>query len=88
MAKKQKKTKVAPEETGASEVPFNSSEFKKISLCLGILSLRLTHHKFKTDKDRIPFLANLGFNRHEIAAILNTTPLSVSVVLANKKNKN
>ncbi len=87
MAKKRPKSVNKGADTTDSEMPFDNSELKKISLCLGVLTLRLTHHKFKTDKDRIPFLTKIGFNRHEIAAILDTTPLSVSVVQTNKKKK-
>jgi hypothetical protein len=86
MAGKKKKKELS-EESAVSDLPFDNSELKKISLCLGVLSLRLTHHKFKMDKDRIPFLTALGFNRHEIAAILCTTPLSVSVVQTHMKKK-
>lgn len=87
MAKKRRKVTKSSEESAVSEIPFDNTELKKISLCLGVLSLRLTHHKFKSDKDRIPFLGALGFNRHEIAAILDTTPLSVSVAQTNLKKK-
>lgn len=65
----------------------NNTEVKKIACCLGVLAVRHAHHRFKADKDRIPFLAGIGFDRHEIAAILNTTPSSVSVVLTNLKKK-
>jgi CRP-like cAMP-binding protein len=87
MARRKKSTNQIIEESAVSAPLFDNAELKRISLCLGVLALRLGHHKFKQDKDRIPFLSNLGFDRHEIAAILDTTPLSVSVVLTNLKKK-
>lgn len=85
MAKKKKKSTQSAELSAVSTGFNYGPELKKISLCLGAMALRLSHHRFTTDKDRIPFLTALGFNRHEIAAILDTTPLSVSVVQTNLK---
>jgi len=88
MAKRKKRKTIAPSDaTQVSQIPFDNSELKKVALCLGVLTLRLTHHRFKKDLDRISFLSKLGFDRHEIAAILDTTPLSVSVALTNLKKK-
>jgi CRP-like cAMP-binding protein len=87
MAKKRMKTSEVPQESAVIAPQFDSSELKRISLCLGVLALRLGHHRFKKDVDRISFLSKLGFDRHEIAAMLNTTPLTVSVAQTNLKKK-
>jgi len=87
MAKKKKPITQVPEESAVSVPQLSNAELKRISLCLGVLALRLGHHKFKRDNDRIPFLSKIGFDRHEIAAILDTTPLSVSVAMTNLKKK-
>jgi len=87
MARRKKRTTQVPEEAAVSAPMFDNAELKRISLCLGVLALRLGHHRFKKDNDRIPFLLKLGFDRHEIAAILDTTPLSVSVAITNLKKK-
>ena len=89
MANRKKPTIQVPEESAVSAPQLSNAELKRISLCLGVLALRLGHHKFKRDNDRIPFLSKLGFDRHEIAAILDTTPLTVSVAMTKlKKNSN
>jgi hypothetical protein len=87
MAKRKSTTSQVDNESAVSAVQLDSHELKRISLCLGVLTLRLTHHRFKTDIDRISFLSKLGFDRHEIAAILDTTPLSISVAMTKLKNK-
>jgi len=87
MPKRKKPTIQVPEESAVSAPQLSNAELKRISLCLGVLALRLGHHRFKRDNDRIPFLSKLGFDRHEIAAILDTTPLSVSVAMTNLKKK-
>jgi CRP-like cAMP-binding protein len=87
MAKKKVKTDEVSEESAVSSRQFDSSKLKRISLCLGVLALRFSHHRFKKDVDRISFLSKLGFDRHEIAAMLDTTPLSVSVAMTKLKKK-
>lgn len=87
MAKRKKPATQVSDESAVSAPMLDNAELKRISLCLGVLALRLGHHRFKRDNDRIPFLAKLGFNRHEIAAILDTTPLSVSVAMTNLKKR-
>ena len=87
MARKKRSTNQVPEESAVSAPQFGNTELRRISLCLGVLALRLSHHRFKKDVDRISFLSKLGFDRHEIAAILDTTPLSVSVAMTKLKKK-
>jgi CRP-like cAMP-binding protein len=87
MAKRKKPSTEVSDESAVSAPSLDNLELKRISLCLAVLALRLGHHRFKKDNDRIPFLSKLGFNRHEIAAILDTTPLSVSVAMTNLKKK-
>ncbi len=55
-----------------------------ISRSLGALALRLAPTRLSTDKKRIHFLQAIGFDRHEIAGILGTTPGTVSVRLSEK----
>lgn len=58
-----------------------------ISRSLGILALRMAPTRHKTDTDRIHFLQGMGFDRNEIAAMLGTTPGTVSVRLSEKTSK-
>lgn len=51
----------------------------QIANCLGLQSLESPIIKGKTDTDKILFLSSLGFDRNAIAAIIGTTPATVSV---------
>ncbi|MFA5803906.1 MAG: hypothetical protein WC879_04635 [Melioribacteraceae bacterium] len=76
----------------------NQNDFNKlidvmsiISRTLGVLAVRLTHTRPKTEGERVLFLDSLGFDRNEIAAILSGDPKTISVHLSqqkkSKKNK-
>jgi DNA-directed RNA polymerase specialized sigma24 family protein len=62
-----------------------------ISRCLGVLALRFSTSRPKSDKEKIHVLQALGFDRKEIAGILSIKPETVSVRLsearANSKQK-
>ena len=65
-----------------------SSTLQQIANCLAILMLSSPDLKDRTDAQKIVQLGRLGFDRHDIAAILDTTPGTVSVRLTiNKKSK-
>ena len=55
---------------------------KQIAHSLAYLIVNTGELKDKTNKERITLLASLGFDRHSIASLLGTTPLTVSVALS------
>ncbi len=55
-----------------------------ISRTLGVLAIRLTHTRPKTEGERVFFLNSLGFDRNEIAAILAGDPETISVHLSQQ----
>jgi transcriptional regulator len=68
----------------------NEKELNKIVQRLDTLIKlsALTLLKDKTKKDQILLLSEVGMERNQIADIVGTTPLSVSVVISrNKSNK-
>jgi len=68
-----------------------SASTQQIANCLGFLTVRFSDYRKKPKGEGIAFLNSLGFDRHAIAAILDTTPGAVSVRLsqlkASKKRK-
>jgi len=56
-----------------------------ISRTLGVLAVRLSHARPKTEGERVFFLDSLGFDRNEIAAILAGDPKTISVHLSQQK---
>jgi CRP-like cAMP-binding protein len=64
---------------------------QQIAHCLAVLTIRFSDYRRKPKSECIPFLRDLGFDRNAIAAILGSTPDSVSVQLsklkASKKGK-
>ena len=63
----------------------SSASLQQIANTLGFLALRNSDYKEKSDTDQIIFLSNLGFDRNSIAAIVGTTPNTVSVRLSESK---
>ena len=59
---------------------------KPISRSLGVIALRLSRSQLKTDTARIKYLQGLGFDRNDIAGILDTTPATVSVRLSERRS--
>ena len=50
-----------------------------ISRALGAVAVRLAPSRPKKLQDQVHFLSRLGFDRHAVAAILGSTPGSMSV---------
>jgi hypothetical protein len=83
---KRNRTKSARSEVGAPELASQGSKaLAQIANTLGFLALRTSDYKDKSDTEQIIFLANLGFDRNSIAAIVGTTPSTVSVRLSEAK---
>lgn len=70
-----------------SDLKIIEEKLSVLSRALGVISLRLSIKRPKDDKGRILFLHKLGYDAHDIAAILNTTPGTVSVRLSEEKKK-
>jgi len=65
---------------------LNSSLFK-IANCFGYITLHLSDYKdVKTAGPKIQFLDSLGFDRNNIAAIIEKSPEIVSVRLSEMKS--
>jgi hypothetical protein len=58
---------------------------KQIANCLAYLIINSDKLKGKANRDLIPILASLGFDRINISSILQTTPETVSVRLSQLK---
>lgn len=54
----------------------------RLARSLAVLAVYSSPYKDKPDTQRIPFLAALGFERDDIAAILDTTPGTVKKQLS------
>ena len=82
------KKRVQRQSTGAQKdsTPGPVSAYlRQIANCLGYMALQMSEVKDKADTERIPFLNRLGYHRNEIAAILDTTPGTVSKQLSITK---
>jgi len=77
-----KKTKAAIKESS-----FNEQPLQQIANCLGYFVVTSGDLKGKSNNELIPVLASLGFDRNSIAAILQTTPETVSVKMSQLKAK-
>jgi hypothetical protein len=84
--KKKTSTKPTPSQT-VDQVINSSTSLQQIANTLGFLALRTSDYKNKSDTEQIIFLANLGFGRNSIAAIVGTTPSTVSVRLSEAKSQ-
>jgi CRP-like cAMP-binding protein len=71
-------TIVVPDEVGRS--------LQTIGRSLAAIAMRFSRSHLKTDKARIHYLQGLGFDRNEIAAILGTSPATVSVRLSERRS--
>lgn len=80
-AKRRQRNNETLEEAGVDFGPF-LQRLTSISRSLGVLAVRLSRTGLNADAQRIHFLNALGFDRHEIAGILGTTPQSVSTILS------
>ena len=58
---------------------------QKLNALIKLTALNVLKNKPK--KEQIKILADVGFDRQEIASIVKTTPLTVSVTLSQMKKK-
>lgn len=59
---------------------------QQIANCLGFLTIRFSHYRKKPKQEGMQFLHSLGFDRHAIAAILDSTPGAVSARLSELRS--
>ena len=64
-----------------------SDSLLTISRSLAVIALRLSHVRNAGNDQQIHFLNTLGIGRHDIAAIVGTTPNTVSVTLSTGRGK-
>ena len=87
MAKPKRQTRRTPQKAqqsaDATPVAADSAALRQIANTLGFFVVN--YFKDKTDTDRILFLSNLGFDRNSVAAIVGTTPQTVSTRLSEAK---
>jgi hypothetical protein len=69
----------------AGEIRALVAPMQQIANCLGYLVIKNEQFKDLSDNDLIPVLWRLGFGRNDIAAILDTTPGTVSVRISRLK---
>jgi CRP-like cAMP-binding protein len=69
------------------ESPLAEKSLHQIAQCLAYLVLQTDGLKGKPNNELIPVLASFGFDRTDIASILQTTPGTVSVRLSRMKVK-
>jgi hypothetical protein len=68
-----------------AESPLAEKSLEQIAHCLGFLALQSEALKDKKQNDLIRILASFGFGKNAIAALLQTTLLTVSVRLSEQK---
>ena len=69
----------------AADNVLAGKSLQQIANCLAYLVVHTDELKDKSNNDLIPILASLGFDRNAIAAVLQTTPPTVSVRLSQLK---
>ncbi len=82
------------EKTDESQSPENSADLHDlpkrlttISRSLGLIALRVSPVRREKQVQQIHFLNSMGFDRHDIAAMLATTANTVSVALSTGSGK-
>ena len=70
----------------AGESVLAGKSLQQIANCLAYLVVHTGELKDKSNAEQISALASLGFDRNAIAAVLQTTPLTVSVRLSELKS--
>jgi CRP-like cAMP-binding protein len=71
----------------SSETQIILERLDQIAKSLAFLVIHSEELKDKSNRDLIPILAQVGFDRNFIAQLLNTTPDTVSVRLSQMKAK-
>jgi len=84
-AQKKSTPKKAKDPQTSGDALERSTALQQIANTLGFLAMQTSDYKGKPDTDRIIFLSNLGFDRNSIAAIVGTTPATVSTRLSEAK---
>lgn len=86
-SKQQKKSspKKTPQPRSEHSEAADSASLRQIANTLGFLAVRPSDYRQKSDTEQIILLSNLGFDRNSIAAIVGTTPNTVSVRLSEAK---
>ncbi len=69
----------------SAESLLTAQSLQQIANCLAYLVVNTGDLKGKNKQDLMPILSDLGFDRKAIAAVLQTTPESVSVRLSQLK---
>jgi CRP-like cAMP-binding protein len=69
----------------SAESLLTAQSLQQIANCLAYLVVNTGDLKGKNNRDLMPILSELGFDRRAIAAVLQTTPETVSVWLSNLK---
>ncbi len=76
-----------PATVPAADVSQLLDVLRVIARGLGAVALRLAPSRPKTNKDRVQFLRSLGFDRNEIAGMLDIAPHIVSVRMSESRGK-
>jgi hypothetical protein len=81
MPKSSKKT-TANQAFNPKALEETNKALQQIAASLGFIVLQMSSHKDKKNPQRIQFLAKFGFDRNQIAAILDSTPNTISKELS------
>lgn len=66
-----------------SQLPDDAREaLQQIATCLGYIVLQMSSLKEAKNPEKIRFLSKFGFNRNQLAAILDSTPGTMSKELS------
>ena len=88
MAPKRRRQEIRTSEVITQEQLENiTKQLTVISRCLGVLALRMAASRPKTDTERILFLNALGFDRREVAGMLDIAPQTVSSRLSERRSR-
>ena len=85
MAERENKNNVWNMQDAQEDLRETIKILRIISRTLGVLAIRLTHTRPKTEGERVLFLNSLGFDRNEISAILAGDPTTISVHLSQQR---
>jgi hypothetical protein len=86
MAKSPKKSN-ADQEFNPKVLEATNQSLRQIATGLGFIALQMSSLKDKKNPEKIQFLSKFGFDRHQIAAIIDSTVSTVSKELSILKLK-
>ncbi len=81
MAKPSKKTTTS-QEVNPKILEETNQSLRQIATGLGFIALQMSNLKDKKNPEKILFLSKFGFDRHQIAAIIDSTASTVSKELS------